>query len=56
MAEVGEIYYEVSLDAQELLNKNKEVNRQLNVTKSSLDGLDAQLTKTAAAAKALSQA
>lgn len=54
MAEkVGEIYYEVSLDTQELLNKNKEVNRQLNVTKSSLDGLDAQLTKTAAAAKAL---
>lgn len=54
MAEkVGEIYYDVTLETQDLLNKNKAVNNELNKTKANLDSLDAQLKKTAAAAKAL---
>ncbi|MEJ2802006.1 tape measure domain-containing protein [Comamonas sp. BIGb0124] len=54
MAEkVGEIYYDVTLETQDLINKNREVNRELEKTKGNLDGLDTQLKQTAAAAKAL---
>ncbi|MEJ2800648.1 tape measure protein [Comamonadaceae bacterium PP-2] len=54
MAEkVGEIYYDVTLETQDLINKNRDVNRELDKTKGNLNGLDAQLKQTAAAAKAL---
>lgn len=53
MAEkVGEIYYDVTLETQELLTKSLEVEKAVDKTASSFDKLEARLNAVAAAAKA----
>lgn len=57
MAEqVGGIYYEVDLETKKLVDANRKVGRELKATESTLDGFQAKLTATAAAAAVLGAA
>jgi len=54
--QVGGIYYEVDLDTRKLIGANRAVDRELRGTVSTLDGMQAKLTATAAAAAVLGAA